>query len=90
MQYLNTEYSLNGEFKIRNLNCFVKHGGTSVMIWRYIFAAGVDNLKFIKDNIDKHVHLNIVKENIKSSAERLGILYCFKFSSDNPKPYRIS
>ncbi|KOC59383.1 hypothetical protein WH47_11894 [Habropoda laboriosa] len=45
--------------------------------------ARVCNLKFIEGNVDKHDYFNILKENLKNSAEKLGIVNCFKFYSDN-------
>ncbi|CAK9810994.1 Transposable element Tcb1 transposase [Anthophora plagiata] len=65
----------NEEFKIRNMNPTVKHGRGSVMVWGCMSATGTGNLEFIEGNMDK--------KNLKSSAEKLGILNCFKFYSDN-------
>lgn len=61
----------NEEFKVQNLNSTVKHGGESVMVWGCLSAAGVGNLEFIEGNMNKYDYLNILKKNLKSSAEKL-------------------
>lgn len=73
----------NEEFEIQNLNSTVKHGGQSVMVWGCMSAAGVGNLAFIEGNMNKYDYINILKNNLRDSAEKLGILNSFKFYSDN-------
>ena len=43
-------------------------------------ASGTGNLVFIDSTMNKWVYLNILKNNLKQSAEKLGILSNFKFS----------
>ena len=52
----------NTEFNHQNTKASAEHGGGSVMVW-------VGNLHYI----DKFVYLNILKQNVKQSAEKLGI-----------------
>lgn len=58
---------------MQNLLPAVKHGGGSVMVWGCMSAAGVGNLVFIETTMDRHVYLNMLKANLKSSATKLGL-----------------
>lgn len=73
----------NEEMLPQHLRPTVKHGGGHVMVWGACSAAGVGNLHFIEGNMDKHQYLNILKENLKQSAEKLGIGETFHFYQDN-------
>nr|CAA44764.1 Uhu [Drosophila heteroneura] len=73
----------NTELNPKHLKATVKHGGGSVMVWACISAAGVGNLVFIEPTMDKNVYLNILKENLLQSAEKLGIRRTFRFYQDN-------
>lgn len=46
-------------------------------------AAGVGNLHFINGIMDKFAYLDILKENVQQSAEKLGIGNNFAFYQDN-------
>lgn len=61
----------------------VKHGSGGVLIWEYMVSPGVGKLVFIDDIMDKIVYLNILKENLKESAAKLGLRQNFYFQSDN-------
>ncbi|XP_055381358.1 protein mesh-like [Condylostylus longicornis] len=65
----------NQALKTSNINKTVKHGGGRVCVWGCISSAGTGNLKFIEGNMDATMYLNILKENLASSEEKLGIDY---------------
>lgn len=73
----------NTEFEPKNTRATVKHGGGSVMVWGCMSSAGVGNLHFIDGKMDRFVYLNILKNNVKQSAEKLGIKDNFAFYQDN-------
>lgn len=73
----------NEEYKIQNCKSTVKHGGGSAMLWGCMSAAGVGSLEFIDVKMNKWDYLNILKRNLRSSAEKLGILQSFQFYGDN-------
>lgn len=45
--------------------------------------AGVGNLQFIVDTMDNFQYRNIIKQNVKQSAEKVGIKDSFAFYQDN-------
>lgn len=71
------------EYNIQNLQATVKHGGGSVMVWGCVTAGGVGNWEFIETKMDKWGYLNILKKNLQSSVQKLGISDTFKFYADN-------
>ncbi|KAH8270914.1 hypothetical protein KR026_004632 [Drosophila bipectinata] len=73
----------NTELDPKNLKPTVKHGGGHVMVWACMAASGVGNLVFIDGIMDAKMYLNILKENLPQSAEKLGILDRFRFYQDN-------
>ncbi|GFT05189.1 transposable element Tc1 transposase [Trichonephila clavipes] len=50
----------------------VKHGGGSVMVWGCMAASGVGKLVFIDGIMHKMAYLNILQNNLKESADKLG------------------
>lgn len=69
---------------VKNIIPTVKHGGGNVMVWGCIAAGGAGKLEFIESNMDKHLYLKILKENLKQSAEQLGLdKNNFLFQQDN-------
>lgn len=78
----------NEEMLNRNILPTVKHGGGSVMVWGCMSAQGVGNLVFIDSTMNHHMYLNILKQNLKSSAENMGILNSFKFYQDNDPKHK--
>ena len=60
----------------------MKHGG-SVMVWGCVSSHGVGSLHFIEEIMLKEQYLAILKEYLKASAARMGILDTFKFYQDN-------
>lgn len=53
------------------------------MVWGCMSAAGVGNLHFIDGIMDQYVYLDLLKKNVKASAQKLGISKTFKFYQDN-------
>lgn len=69
----------------KNLCGNVKHGGGGVMMWGCMSTADVGNLCFIEGNMDRFMYLDILKQNILPSAERLSLGTAFTFQQDDPK-----
>ncbi|GFU71750.1 transposable element Tc1 transposase [Trichonephila clavipes] len=61
----------------------VKHGGGSVMVWGCTAASGVGKLVFIDGILHKMAYLNILQNNLKESADKLGLGSNFIFQQDN-------
>ncbi|GBM62500.1 hypothetical protein AVEN_145985-1 [Araneus ventricosus] len=61
------------------------------MVWGCSAASGMGNLVFSENNMDQYKYLNILKENLKVSAQKLGIQNIFKLYQDNdPKHTAIN
>ena len=73
----------NQEYNIKNLNPTVKHGGGSVMLWGCMAANGVGNLQFIESTMNRFKYLDILKENLKNSADKLELGADYVFQHDN-------
>lgn len=73
----------NQEMNPKHLRPTVKHGGGHVMVWGACSAAGVGKLHFVEGIMEKMQYLNILKNNLKQSAEKLGIKETFHFYQDN-------
>lgn len=73
----------NTELEEKNLISTVMHGGGGVMVWGCMAASGVGELVFIEGNMDKYMYMNILKENVKKSAEKLGLSPVYYFQQDN-------
>ncbi len=64
----------------------VKHGDGRVMLWGSFAASGVCLLVFIGGILNADMYINILEQNLLSSAEKLGIRSTFKFhQGSNPK-----
>lgn len=66
-----------------NLLPTVKHGGGGVMVWGCMAAEGVGKLVFIDTIMDQFGYLSILKNNLKESAQQLGLGDDFWFQQDN-------
>lgn len=75
-------------FNKENLRASVKGGGGSVMVWGCMSAKGTGNLHIIDGIMDKFVYLNILKDHLKSSAEKFGILDDYNFYQDNDPKHK--
>ena len=42
----------------------VKHGGSSIMVWGCMSAAGTGELRFIEGNMDSNMYCDILKQNM--------------------------
>ena len=69
----------NQEMDTKHLRPIVKHGGGHVMLRGTCSATAVDKLHFIDGIMQKFQFLNILKNNILQSAEKLGIKDSFHF-----------
>ena len=73
----------NIELEERNMVPTVKHGGGGVMVWGCMGAKGVGNLVFIDGIMDHQYYINLLKDNLKPSAEILGVASDFQYYQDN-------
>ncbi|GBL75713.1 Transposable element Tc1 transposase [Araneus ventricosus] len=73
----------NEELNPKNLLPTVQHGGRGIMVWGCFAASGMGNLVFIENYMDQYKYINILKENLKISAPKLGIQNTFKLYQDN-------
>lgn len=78
----------NAEFERKNLKTTIKHGGGSVMVWGCCGANGVGNLVFVEGNMDAKQYIEILKENLHASAEKLGIRQTFQMYQDNDPKHK--
>lgn len=74
---------VNTEFKKENLRPTVKHGGGSCMVWGCMSADGVGNLAFIESTMNQYGYLDILKQHLQQSAEKLGLGSYYQFQHDN-------
>lgn len=70
-------------FDKENLVPTVKHGGGGIMVWGCMAAKGVGNLVFIESTMNQYGYLNILKTNLKQSAQLLELGDDFWFQQDN-------
>ena len=73
----------NTAYQKENLTPTVKHGGASLMVWGSMSATGVGEYHFIEGIMGQWMYLNILKEHLLVSAEKLGIRNNFIFQQDN-------
>lgn len=73
----------NAKLEPANMTCTVKYGGGGIMVWGCMAASGVGNLVFIDGTMDQYVYLDILKRNLKVSAEKLGLNTDYHFQQDN-------
>lgn len=78
----------NEELKTSNLQATVKHGGGSAMVWGCVASNGVGALTFIEHTLTKEGYLSILKNNLRQSAEQLGIERTFKLYQDNDPKHK--
>ncbi|GFX23628.1 transposable element Tc1 transposase [Trichonephila clavipes] len=67
----------------------VKHGGGSVMVWGCMAASGVGKLVFLDGIMYKMAYLNILQNNLKESADKLGLGSNFIFQQDNDPKHTV-
>ncbi|GFT04510.1 transposable element Tcb1 transposase [Trichonephila clavipes] len=67
----------------KNFRPTVKHGGGSVMVWGCMASNAVGNLVFIDGIMDYKLYIDILNNNLKESAKKLGLDGNFIFQQDN-------
>lgn len=65
----------------------VKHGGGGLMVCGCMAANGVGNLEFINGTMDHILYINILKDNLKASTDKLGLPGNFVFQLDNDRKH---
>lgn len=73
----------NEQLKTQNLCATVKHGGGNVLVWGCMSASGVGNLVVIDGIMDQYMYLDILRNNLKSSVDKLSLGSSFIFQQDN-------
>lgn len=58
------------------------------MVWGCFAANGVGALVFIEENMTADTYISILKQNLRQSAEKLGISNEFKFYQDNDPKHK--
>lgn len=72
------------ELELKNMIATVKHGGGSVMVWGCMAASGVGKLHILQEKImDHRIYIQILKDNLQSSAEMLNLGDNYIFQQDN-------
>lgn len=73
----------NTALKIENICATVRHGGGNILLWGCMSANGTGNLVFIDGIMDQHAYLNILRNNLFPSVEKLGLEGRYLFQQDN-------
>ena len=73
----------NTELESKNVIPTVKHGGGYVLVWGCMSAAGVGDLHFIEGIMNHVMYIDILKQNLRSSAIKLDMGNRFIFQQDN-------
>ncbi|GBL85210.1 Transposable element Tc1 transposase [Araneus ventricosus] len=73
----------NEELNPKNLDGTVKYGGGCVLLWGCMSASKLGNLVFIDDIMNRALYLNILRDNLKLSAQNLGIETTLYFYQDS-------
>ncbi|GBN90892.1 Transposable element Tc1 transposase [Araneus ventricosus] len=78
----------NEELNPKNLVGTVKYSCGGVLMWGCMSASGLGNLGFFDGIINHVLYLNILRDNLKLSAQNLGIGNNFVFHQDNDPKHR--
>ncbi|KAK3558929.1 hypothetical protein QTP86_000006 [Hemibagrus guttatus] len=70
-------------FNPRNTISTVKHGGGNLMFWGCFLAGGPGNLITVNSTMKKEQYIKILNNNIRQSAEKLGLGNQWTFHHDN-------
>ncbi|KAK3512430.1 hypothetical protein QTP70_009851 [Hemibagrus guttatus] len=70
-------------FNPKNTIPTVKHGGGNLMFWGCFSAGGQGNLITVNGTMKKEQYIKILNNNIRQSAEKLGLGYQWTFQHDN-------
>ncbi|GBM36193.1 Transposable element Tc1 transposase [Araneus ventricosus] len=79
----------NEELNPKNLVGTVKYGGGGILVCGCMTASGLGNLVFIDGIMNHALYLNILRDNLKLTAQNLGIGNNFVFHQDNDPKHRI-
>ncbi len=80
--------SPNTEFEEQITIATVKHGSGNIMIWRCMSATGVGKLAFIDGIITKESYIELLRENLPSSTEKLGLQNRYILYQDNKPKHK--
>ncbi|KAF9761418.1 Transposable element Tcb1 transposase, partial [Nosema granulosis] len=72
---------------LKNLSPTVKHGGDSIMVWGCFSYQGVRKLVFIEGKKNSMDYINILSNNLPSSAANMG-LFDYTFQQDNDPKHK--
>ena len=61
------------EFNPKTILLTVKHRGGRIIVWGYFAVSGMENIVFIENNMNQYKYINILKENLKTSFQKLGV-----------------
>ncbi|GBL95587.1 Transposable element Tc1 transposase [Araneus ventricosus] len=78
----------NEELNPKNLVGTVKYGGGCVLVWGCMSASGLGNLVFFDGIMNHDLYLNILRDNLKLTAQNLDIGNNFVFDQDNDPKHR--
>lgn len=73
----------NKALESKNLRPTFKHGGGGIMVWGCMAANGVGSLQIINGIMNQYVYIDILKNNLQQSANKLGLGRSFIFQQDN-------
>ena len=73
----------NQAFAEQNLIPTVKHGAGLVMVWGCMAASGVGNLVFVEGTMNMEACLQILRDNLPPTVEKLGLGQSWVFQQDN-------
>ena len=70
------------EYKDKCVKPTVKHGSGNVMVWGCMSAAGVEELYFIKVNMNSNMYCEILQQSMIPSIQKLGCRAVFQYDND--------
>lgn len=73
----------NEELAEQNIQCTVKHGGGSVMVWGCFSASGVGELDFIDTTMNAQYYVKLLEKNLAPSVSKLNLPGHWIFQQDN-------
>ena len=73
----------NTSLSIKNFKPIVRHGGGHIMIFGCIFFQEVEEMAFIKSNMNPQQYIDIQRDNLCNNSLKLGIPSSFYFQQNN-------
>ncbi|GFX47866.1 transposable element Tcb1 transposase [Trichonephila clavipes] len=80
----------NTELEKQHLIPTVKHGGGGVLVWGCMAANGFGKLCFIDGIMTARTYIDILRHNLQSSAQKLGLGTSFVFQQDNDPKHTVT